>query len=103
MAVNGVQSLMRKFNQLGSMDPIVYKSVRNQTLAVQHVAVKLCPVYAPKGDPIPGASSGALRNSIYTKVEQDADATIGCVYTNMAYAPYEIGRASCRERVLCSV
>ena len=56
MAVNGVQSLMRKFNQLGSMEPIVYKSVRKQTLAVQHVAVKLCPVYYPKGDPIPGVS-----------------------------------------------
>ena len=30
MAVNGVQSLMRKFNQLGSMEPIVYKSVKRQ-------------------------------------------------------------------------
>ena len=88
MAVNGVQSLMRKFNQLGSMEPIVYKSVKRQAEVVRGVAVKLCPVYYPKGDPIPGVSSGELRNSIYTKVEQDADATIGCVYTNKEYAPY---------------
>ena len=88
MAVNGVQSLMRKFNQLGSMEPIVYKSVKRQAEVVRGVAVKLCPVYYPKGDPIPGVSSGELRNSIFTKVEQDADATIGCVYTNKEYAPY---------------
>ena len=30
MAVNGVQSLMRKFNELGSMEPIVAKAVKKQ-------------------------------------------------------------------------
>lgn len=92
MAVNGVQSLMRKFNELGSMEPIVYKAVRKQAKVVRDVAVKLCPVYAPKGDPIPGVSSGELRGSIHSKVEQDAEATIGCIYTNSEYAPYvELG------------
>lgn len=77
MAVEGVQSLMRKFNQLGSMEPIVLKSVKKQTEIVRGVAVKLCPV-----------NNGELRGSIYTKVEQDAGSTIGTVYTNKEYAPY---------------
>lgn len=85
MAVDGVQSLMRKFNELGSMEPVVYKSVRKQTEAVRIVAVKLCPVYA---GPWKFVSRGALKGSIYGKVEQDADATIGCVYTNAPYASY---------------
>lgn len=77
MAVNGVQSLMRKFNQLGSMEPIVAKAVRKQAEVVRGVAVKLCP-----------ANHGELRGSIHTKVEQDAGSTIGCVYTNKEYAMY---------------
>lgn len=88
MAVNGVNDLMRKFNQLGSMEPIVYKSVKRQSEVVRGVAVKLCQVYFPKGDPIPGVSSGELRGSIKTMVQQDGDATIGVVYTNKEYAPY---------------
>lgn len=88
MAVEGVNKLMRQFNQLGSMDPIVYKAVKKQAEVVRGVAVKLCPVYSPKGDPIPGVSSGELRGSIFTEVHQDADATIGSVYTNKEYAPY---------------
>lgn len=88
MAVEGVEKLMRQFNQLGSMEPVVYKSVKRQAEVVRGVAVKLCPVYSPKGDPIPGVSSGELRGSIYTKVSQDANATIGSVYTNKEYAPY---------------
>lgn len=85
MAVDGVRSLMRKFNELGSMEPVVYKSVRKQTEAVRIVAVKLCPVYA---GPWRFVSRGALKGSIYGKVDQDADATIGCVYTNAPYAPF---------------
>ena len=77
MAVDGVQSLMRKFNQLGSMNPIVEKAVKKQAEMVRGVAVKLCP-----------ANHGELRGSIQTKVEQDAESTIGCVYTNKEYAPY---------------
>lgn len=77
MAVNGVQSLMRKFNELGSMDPIVAKAVKKQAERVRGVAVKLCPT-----------NHGELRGSIHTKVEQDAGATIGCVYTNAEYAIY---------------
>ena len=61
MAVNGVQSLMRKFNNLGTMEPIVKKSVKKQAEIVRAVAVRLCPVYNPKGDPIPGVSAGELR------------------------------------------
>ena len=80
-----MHSLMRKFNELGSMEPVVYKSVRKQTEAVRIVAVKLCPVYA---GPWRFVSKGALKGSIYGKVEQDADATIGCVYTNAPYAPF---------------
>lgn len=72
MAVDGVNKLMRQFNQLGSMDPIVYKAVKKQAEVVRGVAVKLCPVYSPKGDPIPGVSSGELRGSILTEVHQDA-------------------------------
>ena len=53
MAVEGVEKLMRQFNQLGSMEPVVYKSVKRQAEVVRGVAVKLCPVYSPKGDPIP--------------------------------------------------
>lgn len=85
MAVNGVNSLMRKFNELGTMEPIVAKAVKKQAEIVRGVAVKLCPVYM--GD-IPGVSPGELRGSIYTKVEQDAKSTIGCIYTNKDYAPY---------------
>lgn len=77
MAVNGVQSLMRKFNELGSMEPIVKKAVKKQAEVVRGVAVKLCP-----------SNHGELRGSIYTKVEQDAEATIGSVYTTKSYAPY---------------
>lgn len=29
MAVNGVESLMRKFNELGTMEPVVKSAVRN--------------------------------------------------------------------------
>lgn len=85
MAVEGVEKLMRQFNQLGSMEPVVYKSVKRQAEVVRGVAVKLCPVYSPKGDSIPGVSSGELRGSIYTKVSQDANTTIGSVYTNKEY------------------
>lgn len=88
MAVEGVEKLMQQFKQLGSMEPIVYKTVKRQTEVVRGIAVKLCPVYSPKGNPIPGVSSGELRGSIRTKVEQDAEATIGVVYTNKEYAPY---------------
>jgi len=88
MPVNNVESLMRKFNQLGSMEPVVYKAVKKQAEVVRAVAVKLCPVYQPKGEPIPGVSSGELRGSIHTKVEQDAKSTIGSVYTNKNYAAY---------------
>lgn len=83
MAVDGVQSLMRKFNELGSMEPVVYKSVKKQAEVVRGVAVKLCPVYAGPWKFVP---RGELKRSIYTKVEQDADATIGSVYTNAAPA-----------------
>ena len=88
MSVQGVNSLMRKFNELGSMEPIVYKTVKKHAEMVRTVAVKLCPVYCPKGEPIPGVSAGALRGSIHTEVHQDAGATIGSVYTNMSYAAY---------------
>ena len=77
MAVNGVQSLMRKFNELGSMEPIVAKAVKKQAEIVRAVAVRLCPV-----------DTGELRGSIYSKVEQDAGSTIGTVYTNKQYAAY---------------
>ena len=77
MAVNGVQSLMRKFNELGSMEPIVKKAVKKQAEIVRAVAVRLCPV-----------DTGELRGSIYSKVEQDAGSTIGTVYTNKQYAAY---------------
>lgn len=77
MSVNGVQSLMRKFNELGTMEPIVAKAVKKQAERVRGLAVKLCP-----------ANHGELRGSIRTKVEQDAGSTIGCVYTNAEYAAY---------------
>ena len=77
MAVNGVQSLMRKFDKLGSMDPIVAKAVKKQAEVVRGVAVKLCP-----------ANHGELRGSIKTMVEQDAGATIGSVYTNSEHAAF---------------
>lgn len=77
MAVNGVQSLMRKFNELGSMDPIVAKAVKKQAERVRAVALRQCPV-----------DTGALKGSIYSKVEQDGESTIGTVYTNMKYAAY---------------
>lgn len=85
MAVNGVQSLMRKFDRLGSMEPVVYKSVKKQTEVVRGVAVKLCPVYAGPWKFVP---RGELRRSIYTEVEQDADAVVGSVYTNAAHAAF---------------
>lgn len=85
MGVNGVESLMKKLKELGSLEPAVYKSVKKQTEVVRGVAVKLCPVYAGPWSFVP---RGELKRSIYTKVEQDADATMGCVYTNAAHAPF---------------
>lgn len=76
---------MRKFDQLGSMEPVVYKSVKRQAEVVRGVAVKLCPVYSGPWSFVP---RGELKRSIYTKVEQDADATIGCVYTDAEPAPF---------------
>lgn len=83
MAVNGVQSLMRKFDKLGAMEPVVYKSVKKQAEVVRSVAVKLCPVYSGPWGFVP---RGELRRSIYSTVEQDADATIGTVYTDAGHA-----------------
>lgn len=77
MAVNNVNSLMKKFNELGSMDPIVQKAMKKQAEIVRGVAVRLCP-----------ADTGELRGSISTKVDQEAGAVIGTVYTNKAYASY---------------
>ena len=88
MAVNGAEKLMRQFNQLGTMEPVVCKAVKKQAEVVRGVAVKLCPVYSPKGDPIPGVSPVELRGSIYTQVQQEAHAVIGSVYTNKEYAAY---------------
>ncbi len=85
MEVQGVRSLMRKFDKLGSIDPVAYKSVKRQAEVVRGVAVKLCPVYA---GPWSFVSRGELRRSIYTKVEQDADAVVGSVYTNAEHAPF---------------
>ena len=85
MAMKGVQSLMRKLDRLGSMDPVMYKSVKRQTEAVRGVAVKLCPVYA---GPWKFVTRAELRRSIYSKVEQDADKVTGCVYTNADFAAY---------------
>lgn len=86
MEVQGVRSLMRKFHKLGSMEPVVYKSVKRQAEVVRGVAVKLCPVYSGPWSFVP---RGELKRSIYTKVEQDADATIGCVYTDAKHAIFE--------------
>ncbi len=86
MAVNNVNSLMKKFNQLGTIDPIVQKAVKKQAEVVRAVAVRLCPMYS--GDEIPGVSRGELKGSIYTKVEADAGKVVGSVYTNKQYAAY---------------
>ena len=59
MAVEGVEKLMRQFNQLGSMEPVVYKSVKRQAEVVRGVAVKLCPVYSPKGEYLQESSEAA--------------------------------------------
>lgn len=89
MEIRGTQSLMRKFNQLGSMEPVVYQSVKRQAEVVRGVAVKLCPVYSGPWRFVP---RGELRGSIYTKVEQDADGTIGAVYTDAQHAIFvELG------------
>ena len=85
MAVDGVQNLMKKLSQLRNMDTVAYKAVKRQAEVVMGEAVKLCPVYAGPWGFVP---RGELRGSIYSKVEQDADATIGCVYTDKDYAPY---------------
>lgn len=88
MAVDGIQRLMKKFNELGSMDPIVAQTVKKQAEKVRGLAVKLCPV-----------NHGELRGSIHTKIEQNADATIGCVYTNSEYAMYvEFGTGPAGEK-----
>lgn len=79
MEIRGKQSLMRKFSQLGTMEPVVYKAVKKQAEVVRGVAVKLCPVY---GGPWNFVPRGELRGSIYSKVEQNADVTTGTVYTD---------------------
>lgn len=85
MEIKGANSLMRKFNQLGSMEPVVYQAVKKQAEVVRGVAVKLCPVYDGPWKFVP---RGELRRSIYSKVEQDAGAIIGSVYTDAGFAPF---------------
>lgn len=85
MEIRGAQNLMRKFEQLGAMDPVVYKAVKKQAEAVRGVAVKLCPVYSGPWSFVP---RGELRGSIYTKAEQEADAVTGTVYTDAPQAAF---------------
>lgn len=85
MEIKGANSLMRKFDQLGSMEPVVYQAVKKQAEVVRGAAVKLCPVYDGPWRFVP---RGELRRSIYSKVEQDADTIIGSVYTDADFAPF---------------
>ena len=75
--VKGAESLMRKLKQVGSINPIMEKSMGRQVQLVRGVAVKLCP-----------ADKGELRRSILGKVEVQAAKVVGTVYTNKEYAPY---------------
>lgn len=77
MAVKGAEKLMRQFNHLGNINPIVEKAVRKETIRVQRNAVLLCPV-----------NHGELRQTIKTKVQATGGMVIGTVYTNKKYAAY---------------
>ncbi len=77
MAVQGVESLMKKLDKIGSINPIIEKSMRKETQRVRGTAVMLCP-----------GNHGELRGSIKTKVESTEGAVIGTVYTNKKYAAY---------------
>ena len=76
-AVKGAEKLMRQLNNLGSINPILEKAMRKETLRVQRNAVLLCPV-----------NHGELRQSIKTKVEATEGMVTGTVYTNKKYAAY---------------
>lgn len=77
MAVKGAEKLMRQLNTLGSINPVVEKAVRKETLRVQRNAVLLCPV-----------NHGELRQSIKTKVEATEGMVVGTVYTNNKHAAF---------------
>lgn len=73
----GCESLMKKLNQIGNINPIIDRTMGKQVQLVRGVAVKLCP-----------ADKGELRRSILGKTEVQSDKVIGTVYTNKEYAPY---------------
>ena len=76
---NGFDDLEDKFRQLSEeqIQEAMMQGMRKCTQLVQGAAKGRVNVH-----------SGALRNSIYTDVEQEGDTVTGIVYTNMKYAPY---------------
>lgn len=77
MSVKGVDKLMKQFNKLGNINPVVEKAIQKECLRVQRSAVMLCP-----------ANNGELRQSIKVKVDAQASKVTGTVYTNKEYASY---------------
>lgn len=78
MSINGVDSLMKKFNALGgNANKVLETSIAKQTKLVQGEAKDLCPV-----------DSGDLQQRIYTDVKSQQSKVIGKVFTNVEYAAY---------------
>jgi len=78
MSIQGLDSLLRKLDQLGgNSKQALKKGVGKATKQVQGDAKELCPV-----------DTGSLRNSIQSSVEEKSGSVIGKVGTNMEYAMY---------------
>ena len=73
--VIGADRLKQKLNELAKIQ--VEKAVQKAALLVEGQAKLLCPV-----------DTGALRESIHTKVEKNGNEVKGVVYTATEYAPF---------------
>ena len=77
ISIEGADKIIKKLAQMAETENYV-KAVKKGCMLVENSAKHK----APKGN------SGALRNSIKSKVTTDGKDIVGVVYTNLEYAPY---------------
>lgn len=77
MGIEGLDSLINKLNRLANSREVLKKSMETVVKKVQGDAKELAPV-----------DQGQLRNTIYTKVEENSKEITGIVYTPTKYAAY---------------
>ena len=73
--IKGLKELDRKLSAIGNMS--MHSAVDKGIQFVQGAAKENCP-----------SNNGELRESIFTKVYDSSDNTIGTCYTNKSYGPY---------------